>query len=157
VRDDVISDLGCLDPASLSAEDTQRVFPKELPRRLAPFVPISHSRGIGAVAPLFPPLLALMLGAAPFVGEGRTTRMIAGVRRSIGHQEYFLLRTISLTSAEVLPSSAAFLPGNEVWSDSPALRWQSLHVQCTQDGPLRSLPSSRPSPSLMQSNSGRMS
>jgi hypothetical protein len=156
VRNDVIGDCRPAQEAAPLTFGAKRILMKELPRRLAPLASISPCRGARAVAVVLPPFSPLMLAAAPFMGERPAAGMRARVRRRIGHQEYFLLRTISLTSAEVLPSSGAFLPGNIVWSDSAALRWQSLHVQRTQDGPLRSSPSRRPSPSPMQSNSGRI-
>jgi hypothetical protein len=157
VRDDVIGDgrrTQAAEPLTFGAEG---VLMKELPRRLAPFVAVSPGRWTRAVAVVLPPFLLLVLAATPFMGERPAAGMRARVRRGIGHQEYFRLRTISLTSAEVLLSSAAFLPGSEVWSESAALHWQSLHEQRTQDGPLRFSPSRRPSPSVMQSNSGRTS
>jgi len=157
VRNDVIGDWRPAQAPALQALGAKRILVKELPGRLAPLASISPCSGTWAVAVVLPPFLLLMLAAAPLMGERTAAGMRARVRRRIRHQEYFLLRTISLTSAEVLPSSGAFLPGSGVWSDSAALRWQSLHEHRTQAGPIRSSPSRRPSPSLMQSNSGRMS
>jgi hypothetical protein len=121
VRNDVIGDR-C--PAQAPAPLTfgaKRILMEELPRRLAPLASISPCRGARAVAVVLPPFSPLVLATAPFMGERPAAGIRARVRRRIRHQEYFLLRTISLTSAEVLPSSMRFLPGSGVWSDSAAL------------------------------------
>ena len=116
----MIGDCRPAQTAVLLALGAERIFIKELPRRLAPFASISPCRGARAPAVVLPPFSPLMFVAAPFMGKRPAAGMRARVRRRIGHQEYFLLRTISLTRAEVLPSSGAFLPGNIVWSDSAA-------------------------------------
>ena len=54
---------------------------QELPRRLAPFVPVSPGRGARAAAGLLPPFLPPVLAAAPFICECPAAGMRARVRR----------------------------------------------------------------------------